>query len=149
MRKQSACLLDLPFCRQTDFGNVPTLQGKRCFANSAKCQNGWRLNSFLWLVMFFRLSLDRNTHGFGADSISPGSSPEGGGRGGGGVTSYGTCHLFSSTAFPWKKMRWAEVTEEKQKPQRPPQGLAMTHRPQGKGLGLGGRPTGSGPRPVV
>lgn len=45
--------------------------------------------------------------------------------------------------------RWAEVTEEKQKLQRPPEEQAMTHQPQGKGLGLGRRPRGSGPRPVV
>lgn len=130
MRKQYACLLSLPFCRQTNSGSFPTLWGKRCFANPAKCQNGWCLNSFLPLVLFFRLSPGRNSCGFCAENISPGSSKESG---------YRRSRFFreliafyQAWLFPEGELgkgRW-----EKRRFPRPPQVLDVTHWPQGKGL---------------
>ena len=70
--EKTICLFAQPPFLQADyFWKLSHLQGKRCFANPAKCQNGWRLNSFLWLVLFIRLSLGGNSCKCCAESVSP------------------------------------------------------------------------------
>lgn len=47
------------------------------------------------------------------------------------------------------RISWAKDTEEKQRLQWPPQVLKMTHRPQGRRLGSGVKPTGEAPGTAV
>lgn len=102
MKKQYACLLNLPFCRQTNSGNFPTLWGKRCLLiqPSVKMDGVWTAS--FGSSCFSDGPLVETLVG-SVQKTSPLDPVKGAVRGG--VTSYGNNCLISGTALP-QEISW-------------------------------------------